>query len=299
MTQTSIAHVKLYSTSGYPELRIFYTRTKNIHVYYSPTHVKQNLLQDFITALHMHKTEEFEASNSLSRDIVQMFLSIIHHSNKTFQSMHMNQAEQFFQYIGSLFENPTNINHNTTLNAINMLNNLVENESEHKPVNESERKSVNSQIPPLVRSVLRHTSMSQVRPFGRSPYIESNDGETEPPPLFLSNEGKLREVHEIKGSGTTNSEMTNSEMTTGNPVLPSHPILLSNEQRIVLSNDNLKNIARNICDKVRNNHIKPPNFNNKTRSGYRKIKNFIHNATKLWLSKSEIDILVRYIQQSL
>ena len=55
------------------------------------------------------------------------------------------------------------------------------------------------------------------------------------------------------------------------------------------------NLARHIYRLMTENKTKHPDFSNLTKTGYRKIKNYIHNITGVWLSQAEIDLFVTEI----
>lgn len=54
----------------------------------------------------------------------------------------------------------------------------------------------------------------------------------------------------------------------------------------------ISQLANGINEKIKANKTKPPHFNKKTPANYRKIKNYIHNNTQVWLTKEDIDLFV-------
>lgn len=59
-----------------------------------------------------------------------------------------------------------------------------------------------------------------------------------------------------------------------------------------ITNDSIKTLARNVHQIIRNKSIKCPNFTNKSRAGIRKIINFVHNLTRVWISYKQIDLFL-------
>jgi len=67
---------------------------------------------------------------------------------------------------------------------------------------------------------------------------------------------------------------------------PPHAIPLASVYET--NNALLRGLASVINRAVINNHMKPPNFHDRSKKGIRKIKNFIHNITKIWLNVKEV-----------
>lgn len=61
--------------------------------------------------------------------------------------------------------------------------------------------------------------------------------------------------------------------------------------------DIISKLAKFIYSKILANKTKPPKFTKKTRTNFRKIKNFIHHHTNIWLSKNEIEIFINEIEK--
>jgi hypothetical protein len=55
-------------------------------------------------------------------------------------------------------------------------------------------------------------------------------------------------------------------------------------------------LATAINNKIITGKTKHPDFSKKTRSNYRKIKNYIYHNTRIWLKKNEIDIFIEELQ---
>jgi hypothetical protein len=62
-----------------------------------------------------------------------------------------------------------------------------------------------------------------------------------------------------------------------------------------LSLDAIKLLANSIKKQIIDKGLTPPNFNNRSKINIRKIKNFIHTLTKVWLSYDEILIFTHEI----
>lgn len=62
------------------------------------------------------------------------------------------------------------------------------------------------------------------------------------------------------------------------------------EQKDTISDDSIRNLAETIRDLKNQGKIFPPDMSNITRKGMRKIKNFIHNITKVWLNQQELKL---------
>lgn len=54
----------------------------------------------------------------------------------------------------------------------------------------------------------------------------------------------------------------------------------------------IKRLASTISSMIKQNKTRPPNFENKTKHGYSKTRNYIHNLTKVFLSYEEIDTFI-------
>ena len=141
-------------------------------------------------------------------------------------------------------------------------------------------------------------SMTQGNPFAIMQSIMHNQNqnnehtnqhdETEPPDRFVVNDRNAREVliHQNPPDDIPPDDSVNDNLAQ--PV-PSHPTLVSNLQRRGNSDETIRTTARSVYNSITTTAIRPPDFTNHNRAGYRKIKNFVHNLTKVWLSQAEID----------
>jgi hypothetical protein len=114
--------------------------------------------------------------------------------------------------------------------------------------------------------------------------------DSEPPARFIVNERNSREVliHQNPQTDITiDSQPIDDNLNVRS--VPSHHTSISNVQRCGVSEESIIMAARCVYNTISSTAIRPPDFTNTTRSGYRKIKNFIHNLTKFWLSQAEID----------
>jgi hypothetical protein len=127
---------------------------------------------------------------------------------------------------------------------------------------------------------------------------EDNEEETEPPQRFTVNDRTEREIleHSDYTAGEAidaeHTSPTNLETKEQHPILSSQPhaTSLSIERRLPVTPNIIATMVLTIDSILRTTNTRPPNFNSRTRSGYRKIKNFIHNITKIWLSHTEINL---------
>lgn len=62
--------------------------------------------------------------------------------------------------------------------------------------------------------------------------------------------------------------------------------------KIAISTTTLAKLATFVNQKILAGKTKPPNFAKPARTNLRKIKNYIHHHTKVWLSKNEIEIFI-------
>jgi hypothetical protein len=114
--------------------------------------------------------------------------------------------------------------------------------------------------------------------------------DSEPPTRFMVNERNPREVliHQNPQTDIT-LDVSSSDVNTNVRLVPSRTASIGNMRRCGVSDESIITAARCVHNSISTTVIRPPDFTNTTRSGYRKIKNFVHNLTKIWLSQSEID----------
>lgn len=112
--------------------------------------------------------------------------------------------------------------------------------------------------------------------------------ESPQPERFMVNDRDPREIHESQPTNTTETKSDIDEKEVVSP--PSHSTELNT--RPIKSQEIIKTLAAKIFNTIKIKKVRPPNFNNLTRTGYRKIKNFVHNITRVWLAQAEIDSLL-------
>lgn len=112
--------------------------------------------------------------------------------------------------------------------------------------------------------------------------------ESPQPERFIVNDRDPREIHESQPTNTTETKSDIDEKEVVSP--PSHSTELNT--RSIKSQEIIKTLAAKIFNTIKIKKVRPPNFNNLTRTGYRKIKNFVHNITRVWLAQAEIDSLL-------
>ncbi len=61
--------------------------------------------------------------------------------------------------------------------------------------------------------------------------------------------------------------------------------------------DMIRRLATVINSKITANKVKPPKFSKRTYANYKKIKNFIHQHTSIWLSVHEIKTFISEISK--
>jgi hypothetical protein len=130
----------------------------------------------------------------------------------------------------------------------------------------------------------------------------SYDDNSEPPNRFVPSNQHRREIHlrdeaPAEPTDVTNSTNNYEEKKTSivNPQRPHHNTVLP---RTVLNESMIKQLVQSVKRVINTTNIKSPDFALTTRVGYRKIKNFIHNITKVWLTQAEIDFFVRELLAS-
>jgi hypothetical protein len=107
--------------------------------------------------------------------------------------------------------------------------------------------------------------------------------------------------NEQKRENTTEQkrENTRERYITGDlsDVYPSPDVQYSSLPRVALernsvSKETIVSLAKHIHRMIVDCKTKAPDFNNITKVGYRKMKNYIHNITSVWLSQEEINIFI-------
>lgn len=127
-----------------------------------------------------------------------------------------------------------------------------------------------------MREQFVHTVLSNMR--GDMTYGDRN---TNPPERFSVNENAPRETVETDAPRVT-SDSPHIDQTH----------IVSQPRNVVqrsLPEATIKSVAANVYAMMANTSVRAPDFTRTTRTGYRKIRNFIHNITKIWLANNEID----------
>jgi hypothetical protein len=127
-----------------------------------------------------------------------------------------------------------------------------------------------------------------------NPNILSN-----PPPRFVENRhGATREITELTSAeGAQLISPTDLSIDEMKADLSEHiaSIQRTTSQRTSVSDDTIDRIAEKINNLIISGKSKHPHFTNKSKSGYQRIKNYIHNITHTWLSRDEIDSFLEKI----
>ena len=81
------------------------------------------------------------------------------------------------------------------------------------------------------------------------------------------------------------------------PIGPQQVSFITKRNRLSVEAINM--LAESIKKRITEQKIKHPDFNGKIKSKYRKIKNFVHNLTQIWLSYDEMLIFIHKINENL
>lgn len=129
--------------------------------------------------------------------------------------------------------------------------------------------------------------------------ILENTNESSMPDRFVANEQNNREVI-INDSDNRPNDLTdleykelNDEKTENIHNIPSHQSEFTSSARQPIEENTIERLVDVVKNVISTTNIKPPNFTSTTRVGYRKIKNFIRNITKVWLTQNEVDKFVK------
>jgi hypothetical protein len=310
MTSNKIAHVNIYPTRDMNRIEIFYDDVKRIHVFISARMATQqvqiygqDLLKDFI-GVRSHQTNVPHEANQIINShtqptrphlgqLVQDLVSII--NNQPDQPV----PHQYNRQSRNAENTPFTLDFHNEEPSIDIENKTSNHADIPNPLCELMR-SLSSSQPMTRQNVHQPPSDTRGRPietvgiqnntFTEQRHIDerliglnSND-DSGPPNRFVVNQQNGREVliqNNTGGEADTNQTQSVNSSEVGNM------------NRIGVNIEQIRVIAQTVHRSITGTKLRPPNFNNRSRTGYRKNKNFIYSLTKVWLNQSEIDSFIK------
>lgn len=135
------------------------------------------------------------------------------------------------------------------------------------------------------QSIQSIPSIQPIQPIRRQDESE----ESEIPNRFVENHsGARREIFPDE-KNIISAEPTPIANTSTEPVVhPTHIPPVRNPVPL----DIIQKIASNTFDLIKSGKTRPPDFKLKTKSGLTRIKNYIHNISRVWLSHDEIELFI-------
>jgi hypothetical protein len=141
---------------------------------------------------------------------------------------------------------------------------------------------------PTPTPIINLENNQHVRPINPVRRQDETD-ESDIPNRFVENHnGARREIFPDEKNNITQETLPDANQPDTGIVHPSHivPIRTANSLELI------KKIASNIFELIKSGKTRPPDFKSKTKSSLTKIKNYIHNISRVWLSQSEIELFV-------
>ena len=309
-------------TEEFPNISIMYRLPIEVYVYLPATEedfikYENEITRDFVKIISGVNVIEFESFNLIPRRILNMFISLckIYSTNSEFPILINDILNNYYgsqyihytpsrpsrpsrlDYIPNTLNNTLNYTPNTLNNTLNNTPNTLTNTLNYTPNTLNYTPNTLNYTPNILNNTPIFTRHNEYKHI-----TQENIGDSEIPKRFEINGNINREVL-ISDNNTNYIENYNIPIIGQNNEInnveekivmnPSHIIQLLDTCR--LSEDTIKNITEKIYNNIKNTKVRPPNFNNYSRSGYRRIKNFIHNITRTWLNQKEIDIFIREI----
>jgi hypothetical protein len=168
----------------------------------------------------------------------------------------------------------------------------------HQPLNDTHDE-------PTGRIDVENNEFAELKSIAERLIRVNSSDDSDPPDRFVANQRDGREVliqANTTEANTTEANTTEANTTEANTTEANttetrrarsvHSSVVGNMNRIGIHIEQIQGIARKIHRSITDTQLRPPDFNNKSRTGYRKIKNFIYNLTKVWLNQSEIDSFI-------
>jgi hypothetical protein len=239
---------------------------------------RQPLLNRISSEHHNTNTNDLVDNNSTLQNLILRTVQLLSYPESvTHNNFHEGNNEAYRNQ---------NTSHQNRVSEL--LNNI---DLSPHPINPVIPRNINDpQPPPLINT--------------QSPYVEFKSGEnsiqtthdigdTNQPQRFIVNEHNRRDVL-IQSNDTNNTPADDNETVNSEHIIQplAHATSLSTNQRKPISAEIIKKLSVCVYKTIRTTSIKPPNFSNRSRTGYRKIKNFIHNLVKVWLSQDEINTFI-------
>jgi hypothetical protein len=309
------------------EIKVYLTVRQDTSPNRQVQNYKESLLQDFISVIRGYLVNEFHASMEIPAETIRLFYSFCELLNRPTDETNnimenlFNPMRMFFQRgsVGRLVETANNLINNrisdipqpVTLQQIqqqllNQLsahsqyaNSLRPSQQQYEAADSKQRQQMMNQSQytnSILPSQQYYESVSPQEPEQVMDRRHSNESVEikQPTPMpvqqsvqppsetsrFVVDEKAPREVYE-----TTE---TNETPDTGDTE-DAHP------SRNSITPHTLSRLARIVFDILSTTAMKAPNFTNKTRKGMRKIKNFIFNITRVWLTNDEVETFTSLI----
>ena len=327
-----IVHVKLYSTKVPSYINIYYSNDfPYINLYICDNELHQHLYRltnDYISLIKDRFIINFDAAEyDIPDDIIQLFVNISYKQNQIilyenpmiiYESL-MDQNNQnnqnnykmeqyrinnFIRILLDLCKQlkyfmkyPDNIDYVAIDNIITQIS-LIFQFLDFLPIIQITNKLI-EQISQMINSdsnnftTLYHKINYLIYLFEyfshqKLIYTDQDDSESEPRPLFKPNPYIIPEV--IATNISFDYPIDNLKQS--DVVTPLNHIDIFYRPTKQLSDEMIQMIANQIHYYVKHKNVKCPDFQTKTKSGYRKSKNFIYNITKKWLNPNEINRFV-------
>lgn len=275
------ATVRITPVDGPSRIDVCYNNVKEINVYLNigseqrVNNFRQSVLRDFVSMVAGYSVMEFEASDLISMESVRLFLRVCdrHLMPNTRRMMPNTRRHPLSMPYSRRQPVPHPHPQHPVPQPVPHPQHPVPQRHPHpQPVPQHE----------AIRVILN--TMSNIDSNALFPAINSD--ESDPPIRFVVNDREQREVLH-----TDNTNITLPSIINTVPA-PTHPTTLASQQRVGRSQESINTVARAVHLGITNTSVIPPDFSNHTRRGYRKIKNFIHNLTKVWLTHSETDMFI-------
>jgi hypothetical protein len=318
-----IAHVDLFTTSGNSYITVTYTNVKSISIFISTIAnpqgrvlIKHALIQDFVDLIDGHVIPAVNASSDVPREILRTFISLCQ-QNETYSRIRSLRGPSALT--SSEAPRETDILRQIMVNTAYGLDRFRRQYTERitdELLDEARtqiRQLTTPQIPVHVDpSEFHRDSVSHVEHVDLQPVEQPS-----PPQRFVEHSrGIPRSIivtsPESKDRIEQKSEQKLEQKTTPSlmervdihaavertvPAGPIEPILVPNIQstdrvRNAVTSETIARLAQHIYTLMVTGKTRNPNFTDVTKTGYRKIKNYIHNITHVWLSHQEIDAFI-------
>jgi hypothetical protein len=271
--------------------------------------INVGLIQDYTDAIRNHTITSVVVSRTISERKIRLFTSIARYYDRPIS---MNELDIIHTFLG-VPRIPTIDNFmQNYLRSIN-INSPRQNRTNRPNEQDSDEKTPVLQARTIQQTLspnytIQPVDTPQTRAWQNIPDISqfmstSRRGHLEPEPVepnqFLETEPPERFKVDEKGDRTISIFADNAQQLDEKVPDPLNNIVISPLQhpssipnRADLSEETIVTYVKRISDIIAKGKATAPDFHNKTYAGYKKIKNFIHNNTKIWMNQREIDIFV-------